>query len=1209
MNQYIKILFFIFLFHSPFLISHFSFAQTDTLPPISDTLVSPLPVTDTLTTLDTIVNPTIDTSLINTGTENNLDDTILPVMDTLMSSATDTIQSIDTMPKPVPPKKIIAQFDTNNLIIQPGEIISKLLQVINGTDKQVIFTINLTYPGGWKQLTNPEKQFSLNPGDTFFIPVRIVPQGKIQGNTKYLIFAYIINENNVPVAGAHFLAEKQKIISWEINVSPDPKIYLLNNETTVGFSINLFNSGNEQQELTLDMSNYRHDRIALMDTNERILKKPFYSFNLQQQEDTNFYFRARYTQGLRNYKLIDHINYRPNFKGEAQKYSIFAQSRESAITGKGSIFKSKKIDIIRLNDEEKINPYNQAVLPMTMEANISNILVGQPVMNILFNGSTVLNNGAYLTYFANTYFSTYFANYQFFQNSFFNIGYYDKKFNVQAGNNIGGGLGGGGTGISGNYFIDPNQTVGGFFARGTRFINAERTSGGAYYQYSISKFRIKTEYSHISNSSLKLNNDFLRNDFSYSINPKHNVGIGAILSRNVSTLPNNSFTKFGYILNGNYSGAFFNNMLRSNLSGTYSSKDFGGFNQGTWWNVNHFSNFSVKKWTATMNNMYQYRENFTPLLQKQININNIISFSRKISKSTVSPQLFYNITNFDNRPSGGALSRFHSRGIGINYGIYEQEDNKMMGINLMSGYNRALDIPDLKDYFFFRAFYVFRYRVWSGNIRYNYGSIAPTDLRFLSGIYPQTIGASLNYQYQFRNPHFVLDNNFTYNYLNTFEKHSFGYTPQLYYFTNNGWRFYVQPGYYFSTSNVKNQYVPNKQGEAPETITNVSHSFLLNAGVRKEFGIPLFWRKEKFPTLIFLAFIDHNGNNKQDQGEVTLENVVVKLGEWETLTNEKGLVTFRNVFGDSTYAFSAFSLVDLKGYFPNIPANITAVKDSLMFVPFVKGVKIHGNVYLDREKITPGVEKPIDLTGIKITALNGKAVHTLTDGKGDFSFYVPFGKYTISMDEKVLGDRFTILQNNIELELDQKTESIFLTFYIVEKRRKITVKKFNGNGDRIKDSDTTITPKPKTLEDLQKEEELKKQKEGLSPGAPGKGDKEKVGKEEGKKEEKGTKSQVSSEPIDKSQIKFKVQIGAYNSDVPNDIVEKIKSLPDIKESMTEEGLTRYTAGDFSDYEAAQALRQELINKGISSDTTFVIIIADYKGRVFSADEAKELLKD
>jgi len=42
----------------------------------------------------------------------------------------------------------------------------------------------------------------------------------------------------------------------------------------------------------------------------------------------------------------------------------------------------------------------------------------------------------------------------------------------------------------------------------------------------------------------------------------------------------------------------------------------------------------------------------------------------------------------------------------------------------------------------------------------------------------------------------------------------------------------------------------------------------------------------------------------------------------------------------------------------------------------------------------------------------------------------------------LLGNKFKCLENNFKLTLDESTESVFVSFYLVEKRKKITIKKF-----------------------------------------------------------------------------------------------------------------------------------------------------------------------
>jgi hypothetical protein len=106
---------------------------------------------------------------------------------------------------------------------------------------------------------------------------------------------------------------------------------------------------------------------------------------------------------------------------------------------------------------------------------------------------------------------------------------------------------------------------------------------------------------------------------------------------------------------------------------------------------------------------------------------------------------------------------------------------------------------------------------------------------------------------------------------------------------------------------------------------------------------------------------------------------------------------------------------------------------------------------LDREKFTEDVIAELDLSKIRIftTDTSGNTYSTLTDRQGNFSFYVPYGFYALSMDESILSDRFIIAQNNIPIELEEGLESFYQAFFIIEKRRKVKKKKFNDKGELI----------------------------------------------------------------------------------------------------------------------------------------------------------------
>jgi hypothetical protein len=106
------------------------------------------------------------------------------------------------------------------------------------------------------------------------------------------------------------------------------------------------------------------------------------------------------------------------------------------------------------------------------------------------------------------------------------------------------------------------------------------------------------------------------------------------------------------------------------------------------------------------------------------------------------------------------------------------------------------------------------------------------------------------------------------------------------------------------------------------------------------------------------------------------------------------------------------------------------------------------------------------------------------------------------------------------------------------------------------------------------------------------------------KEKENLNEIKSFSSIDKSQITFKIQLGALRKIDTNNMEEKTKDIKDVEKQTTTSGLIRYTAGSFTDYSKADKYREELANKGFSE----AFVIAVFKGEVISIQEAQELLK-
>ena len=110
--------------------------------------------------------------------------------------------------------------------------------------------------------------------------------------------------------------------------------------------------------------------------------------------------------------------------------------------------------------------------------------------------------------------------------------------------------------------------------------------------------------------------------------------------------------------------------------------------------------------------------------------------------------------------------------------------------------------------------------------------------------------------------------------------------------------------------------------------------------------------------------------------------------------------------------------------------------------------------------------------------------------------------------------------------------------------------------------------------------------------------------EEQKELEKTKQQESKGSGVNKSLIKFKVQIGVYRDGVPADMLKIFMSIKDVTEDKTDEGLTRYTSGSFGTYEEASIHKKLLTEKGIKG----AFVIGYFKDRLVTAQEAIELSK-
>ena len=224
---------------------------------------------------------------------------------------------------------------------------------------------------------------------------------------------------------------------------------------------------------------------------------------------------------------------------------------------------------------------------------------------------------------------------------------------------------------------------------------------------------------------------------------------------------------------------------------------------------------------------------------------------------------------------------------------------------------------------------------------------------------------------------------------------------------------------------------------------------MCSSDLKKDFSIPIpkRFRNGKVCDAKLQVFLDINGNHRKDEGEVPVENVILRLNEFEVITDENGMGNFINT-EFAKYHLQVLPLTDIGSWFPNVLDSVDVCGPDIMFIPFSKGVQVYGTVDLDRESYSGELFDKLDVSRFKIYLIDstGRTFSSITDNRGNFNFYVPYQKYTLKFDEKALGSSFYLPENDIPLDLRNGIESYYHHFLIIERKRRVKKKVFGPDG-------------------------------------------------------------------------------------------------------------------------------------------------------------------
>ena len=934
---------------------------------------------------------------------------------------------------------ISTKFLKPSFELKKGEIVSNVMKIINH-DKHIInFTVDVLLPKGWTRIDDANKLYQVRLKDTVIVPIIISPSKLVNGDTEIIINAFLTNQEGQQIANNLFTLTTRKKVDWRIRLKNNTNFYFRNNESYKDFTFSIKNNGNYNQNIYLNFNVPRKD-LVLADTLSQPLKDPSRIFSLDANQEKEFTYRAIATSfNEKNKRRISFNNYNPSANTERITRILMINSSEPKVQKMG-IQKKTKVNFVKLPNEIEMNPYGYPYLPLIVDVNAQNVLDDRSFLSINLQGFNQLSQNSSLIYFTQFNYSNSFFTNNVFRNLPWYVGYFDEKKTIELGQVSGNliGASAAGKGIKASYRFDDQHSASVFYTNSSGFLKFDEgiTSYGGLYRLKYNEdIRLFASLGRSENNIVNRSSTIATFQPSVRFLDNHSISLTGGFNSLSFESNNVNITRNGYLLGTNYTTTLLKRQLRSNINFRFSDRNFSNRNNERLL-INQRFNYDFKNnWLATFGGNYQrilvFNGNTDQFLFNQETLFTNVSFSKRTPTGSYQPGLFYEYRDFPN-------NAFSVRGLNFRYAAFDINNNYLSSVFLRAGYARPRSGNgiEIREYFSLEANGLFRYKTWNVTARYNLGTFSAISLQQNQNqnITPQSIRISLQNQYVFPNRHFVIEPSLIYSFNNIFKNHTLGMFPQFYYFSVTGWRFGISANYIYTSSDFSSVFDfndpnnPNQQNLGP----NVNSNFNLNFNLRKEFGIPIPFTEKEAATTDIVTFLDINGNGIKEKNETSIQNVVIKLNRNEVITDFDGLAKIKNItFGK--YKLNVLPLEEISGWFPNVQDSIVIDKDGITHIPFVRGVKVYGDVIVDRQKIAVSDNKPLDLSRIKISAVKGdKIYNTLTNAEGRFEFYLPFGEYTITIDEGILAELFRVIRNNLNVRLRNNQDGAYVSFYIIE---------------------------------------------------------------------------------------------------------------------------------------------------------------------------------
>ncbi|MCC7232779.1 MAG: hypothetical protein IT242_07545 [Bacteroidia bacterium] len=955
----------------------------------------------------------------------------------------------------VTPVGIQAEFVKNNTVQNSGEVASNVLRIVNYTSMPSDFLLLYSVPANWEILGLAERKIHLEAGDSTFVPVRVIPGGDTKGNTSYIISAVLESGEGVRFASQNWYVGMQGESRWKAFL-PSRSMYFSNQSDTSTLRVQLTNLGNADEFIRITLLPQRLLSIVDPGTGQPVLLS--FVVPLPVGADTVLLFGVKKIRDKNAYEgKKDEVLRSPT---GPENYPVQVLAKSTGVSDLTSW--TGTVQYRKLTSRLQRNRFNRSALPLVLEANVYDVLSDGTTMSLDAYGSAHIGEDEFLNYRLQTVFVNNFLNGNTFLGSNHYLGYFSDKMTAEAGEINGWGRSLlTGKGVKGSYTMGKN-TLGAMYVRSPGlFKNHNHTGYGFYHSFHNPVLTWNNYYSHQTNSVFGITTSLYNSTAGIRISPFHHISVGGGYSNESYLSSGAGFTNpvRGMGWDVNYAGSIRRFTLGAgSLYGSDSYSLFRGVRMQT-----ASAGYRINSTHSLSANGQQFSQHPTYYLNGQLQSGNYLINNRDELRwgiQTLPAVLYIKPVYF--QEENNAI-RVNTAGSGFEY-TARTNGSMRFSSNLFMGYASVRD-GGLPSFFLSRFTSYYRWDRLYLSVRYFYGPNQLSEqLRFVHDrINPQTVNLSGSYDYWFGDGKFLLTTLSDVRYESYFRKTTFRLRPELFFYSKSGFRFSAYASY-MSSAQQANPLLDELQGRdyfQPYSMDEMNVGF----GIRKEIGIPV--PGKKYCTLKLVVFKDLNGNGKQDNNEEGLENMLVTIrmkpapgtavdsgrvsinaGE-DFITDSKGEILFENI-PPGFYQVKAASLTSGTEWFDNGNMEVMVDKRQTSYLALGRGTRLSGTLNLLRDKYSGN--SGMELGRIRVTAIDssGKSYSTLTNGEGEFNLFLPPGFYSVSVNEAGLGSGFIIIQNHLTVNLSNATDNYRITFNIVEKKRKLEIKKFNSNGEEIK---------------------------------------------------------------------------------------------------------------------------------------------------------------